>query len=540
MALQALAPSEKSEHLIYSILPLSVAVWITSQFNIANPLDTLAIITSIATFGVLLLYEITPDEWAINKILRWRTHSRESLDHAILVLSSLVRIWEYEPTSFKDRNEDYIDEQKKVHINITISDPRIRKRIWRIRASAYVFISLYFIMNAAWNYLTSFTTNNTSISNWYIDTYLSGAIVLYIISLAIFLFVSLYRHRHLTSSIDHLSRYSYLKRLISVQKIRKPEIFEAERKTDDIGRLLPSYQTLDKEIQLLTTSLVQDEWADFLHRWDHVYRWLHRDAVEFMEEFIAFDLMNPFAQTYSKKRKGNAILDDDPLNRIAWVIYFIEKATIFKSQENPILQLPSIEPGVTKLVEWAKELTIDEFEDPNSLLKKASEIFPFKENTTTSAVLWAIAHVNADIIPEHFAMGRMQREGWDLLVRELTTSKHNLDPSLCTIILLHAHEGEGCGVVRASSLFRNHLPLMKMKELQPSNLTDQWEKAMLKYMTKFTTTSEHESLMLLLKETEFLRPILESSTRIRDAFSVVKERCEDYAGILALFENLGL
>ena len=125
MSLQTLAPTDKSEHLIYSIFPVSFSFWIVSQLEIADPILVLSTVISLSSFGILILYELTPEQWPVNELLCFITRHRSSLGEAFLILSSLVRIWKHDPTSIE---ENYLEKKKSFQVSNVVRGPFIKKR----------------------------------------------------------------------------------------------------------------------------------------------------------------------------------------------------------------------------------------------------------------------------------------------------------------------------------------------------------------------------------------------------------------------------
>ena len=93
MSLQALAP-EKTENLVYAILPVSIGLWIASRAT-ANIIDSLGMVAIFAGLGSVLLYELGLDELAIRWWYRRRTHfDNANLNFAFLSCNLFMRNWE--------------------------------------------------------------------------------------------------------------------------------------------------------------------------------------------------------------------------------------------------------------------------------------------------------------------------------------------------------------------------------------------------------------------------------------------------------------
>ncbi|MFW9844548.1 MAG: hypothetical protein ACFFEV_08225, partial [Candidatus Thorarchaeota archaeon] len=346
MSLSSLAPAEKTEHMIYSLLPISIATWTASLLNLSDPIQILVAIISISSFGTILLYELTPEQWAVNEIIRRRVRSRRSLKEAILVFSMMMQIWVTEPTRRTDWKNDYIEEQAKKQVSISVNRPYVTKRVWRIRASIYLIPSIWFIFNAFRNYLDILLGIEGSLSrlpdcvSWALS-FLHLSMDWVILSVILLIILSGYvRHRKLPSRIDRLSRFNHLRRLLSLEKLRKPEYFDGEQqKSDYLGRSMVNYLTLVTELDSLMESLMANDWSFFIDGWDRIYRWVHRETVQLYEKYFQFDLMRPFADIYNEirnKNSGNPVnIQDVTRNakqRLDWVCYILTTCEMYKNQ----------------------------------------------------------------------------------------------------------------------------------------------------------------------------------------------------------------
>ncbi len=559
MSLSSLAPTEKTEHLIYSLLPISIATWIASLLNLADPIQILVAIATISSFGTILLYEFTPEQWIINEIIRWRSRSRRSLKEAILIFSVMMQLWNTEPTSQKDWKDDYIEEQAKRQVSISVSSPYVKKRIWRIRASVYLIPSIWFIFNALRNYLDVLLGIPNALNRLpsYASEFLSylhqnmELIIWLIISLIVV--SGFVRHWKLTSNIDQLSRFNHLRKLLTMEKLRKPEYFSdaKEQKSDALGRSMLNYLTLVSELDALVESLTVNDWSSFMDGWDRIYQWVHREIVRFLEDFFAFDLMQPFTDIFRGLRNQKA---GNPVNipevvrsarsKLGWVCYFLSKCEEYKTQRSLLLNqrirkllrkttndketlsLPNFEKNLLVLHKEVCQWTDGQIQDPNPLLKLVSGFSTIKRDGVEAAVMFAIAQL-MEITPHHL---QGSENGVRFLIEELIPDplRTKFDPDVITRVILRGFQD---GVVAYSVKVEHHELFKKLKQFCPPEMENEWEKALAHYIRKV----EKAALKLLLDDTGFLKEPAKNIPRVRSALSDIKHKFKEDRQIVNLF-----
>ncbi len=558
MALSSLAPTEKTEHLIYSLLPISIATWIASLLNLSDPIQILVAIVSISSFGTILLYEFTPEQWIINEILRWRARTRKSLKEAILMFSMMIQIWNTEPTQLSDWNNDYIEEQARKQVSISVSGPYIGKRIWRIRASVYLIFSTWFIFSAFRNYLSILMAIEGASSR--LPDYVSESLLLihqnmdWIISSIILLTVaSVYvRHRKLTSNIDQLSRFNYLRKILTLEKLRRPDYFgdSKEQRADDLGRSIVNYLTLVSELDALVESLTVGDWSSFFDGWDRIYQWVHRETVRFFDRYFAFDLMRPFTDIFRELRNqkaGNPVDIPEAVRKarqkLGWVCYFLKKCEEYKVQRNQswkqrisksqskkvdakdTLFLPKFETHLLTLHKEVCKMTNDQIQDPNPLLKLASGFSTIKREGVEAAVMFAIGQLN-EITP-HYLQG--SENGLRFLIAELVPDPlvTKFDPVVITIVILRGFQDGGVGY---SIRMDHHELFKKLKQFCPSEMENEWEMALAYYIRQ----AEQKSLKKLLDDIGFLLEPARDRIRIKSALSDMRAKFKEDRQIVNL------
>ena len=140
MTLVPIASPERSENLIYTILPFSIGLWILRFFaNSENITEMVALLGLVTSLGALILYEISIEERAFNWLLRrWTTDSKRNLETTFLMWNLLVETWQTnreEPPAFES---PYFRNQVRFVVEKSISSNPIRRRVWRLRGFSYL------------------------------------------------------------------------------------------------------------------------------------------------------------------------------------------------------------------------------------------------------------------------------------------------------------------------------------------------------------------------------------------------------------------
>ncbi|MFW9850820.1 MAG: hypothetical protein ACFFF4_16965 [Candidatus Thorarchaeota archaeon] len=527
MSLQMLAPTERSEHLIYSILPLSIATWLASQLGLSDPIQILAAVVSISSFGTIILYEFTPDQWPVNGFLRWRTRSRPSLKEAILIFNILAKTWKEEPTKRSDWRKDFLDEQVKNQVSINVNGPFIRKRTWRIRSSVYLLVSIWFIFGALGKYLTMLlgieNIENLMNPNVYSNlSFLNNNIFWLTIGVFILMLLEMIiRHRKLVSNIDQLSRFTYLNRTLSSMKLRDPSFMNTAQ--DEIGIQKLNYQSIDTEMNILKELLRVDDWSGFHQGWDRAYHWIHRETVRFTNEYFMYEMMKPFANIYAALRErtsGNSADINEivrmSIQQVEWICYFIDRIIQYRAmrktkrrypkiRESAIsydLPLPSFYGELLHLCLNICNFTEENFENPNDLLRVAAELSTIKRDGTEAAIMWAVSHLGSGA--KIYNAGA--EAGFKVLLQELAKkeSTYGLSSDILTQVILRGFQLDGVGS-NISGQELSYDVLKKMKELRPENMDIQWQRAFARFIAKLQT----DDLLNVLDDRAYITPLVD-------------------------------
>lgn len=147
MSLSAVAPTEKTENLIYVLFPVSLTLCLASIF-LPDPGTWLSIVGAFTPVLSMLLYEIGWDETRVKK------HHQETLEESSFHLEEdfyncnlFIRTWEgtlQKPPTPGDVS-DYLQSEYEILVTSTVSSYTAKRRFWRQRASTYVLASIPFL-----------------------------------------------------------------------------------------------------------------------------------------------------------------------------------------------------------------------------------------------------------------------------------------------------------------------------------------------------------------------------------------------------------
>lgn len=414
LSFSSLAQTEKTEHLIYSILPISLATFVASFLVTNDPLTILAAVISISSFGSLLLFEFTPEKPLIDGVLRWRARSRKSLRDALLVFSLMLKTWRSEVIGVTEE-KDHIEDLARSQVSLVVAGPYIGKKTWRIRASVYLFLSVPFLFRALWNYIDRVMIDSPvvfrDLPQWVLRVlgalyeFLDGVVLTFLL---LILTTGLIRHWSLTSHIDHLARYDYLVRTLSVQRLQYPEYFSEsksfEGEKDEIGLLRIPYDTLVAEIEPLRNLLEAEDWSAFLNGWDRLYQWVCRQAARQGSEHWAYYLLKPVAdvnRACREENRGEPVFVDDIVHgaqeEIRRVCYFLNKVVEYQ-EAGATVELPRFDADLFRVLKdvcsWS--LAPEKLKDTTAILQLAEKFPVIRNRGIATALMWALSWLEAD------------------------------------------------------------------------------------------------------------------------------------------------
>ncbi|MFW9890231.1 MAG: hypothetical protein ACFFER_18765 [Candidatus Thorarchaeota archaeon] len=139
MAFSAMAPSERSEHLIYIILPYSLSFYLVLILDLAyDPRIWVAFMTIIAPLFTVFLYELGIDEFLAKAVARWYLLGENSKPKLLTMLTKHRRIVEHNIKSFTEG-------EIRTAVGDALSSYPIRQKFWRLRATSYLMVSVLFL-----------------------------------------------------------------------------------------------------------------------------------------------------------------------------------------------------------------------------------------------------------------------------------------------------------------------------------------------------------------------------------------------------------
>jgi hypothetical protein len=538
LSLSSLAPTEKTEHLIYSIFPISLATYVASFLVTNNPLTILVAVVSISSFGSLLLFEFTPEKPLIDEFLRWRTRSRKSLKDALLVFSLMLKAWRSEVIDVTTE-KDYLEGLARNQVSLAVAGPYIGKKTWRIRASVYLFASIPFLLQALWNYIHRILISSPAVFEDLPEWGLSilgtlDAFIDYVIAVVLFFIFleTLIRHRNLTSHIDHLARYSYLVRSLAIQKLQYPDYFSEsknlEGEKDEIGLPRISYRTLVAELVPLRELLLVEDWSGFLNGWDRLYHWICKETARYGSEYWTYYLLKPVADVNKARReekKGELIFMDNVIRNaqedIKRVCYFLDKVNKYR-ELGPTVEMPEFDSDVNSILKevcsWS--LVPAKLNDIMPLLLLAKGFPVIRSHGMATAMMWALSWQGGD----SYTWGG---QGGVKYLIGLANDEEVLPDTrkLAADIALRVFEKGGAGF--GWGYFFEVEQLWALKDLAPPERKQAWSNAIVHYIE-----NGKDKVSELLDNKRFNAAVQDSSC-VRDALVSYKNKRRDQLGVLA-------
>jgi hypothetical protein len=541
VSLTNLAPAKKSEQLIYSILPVSLGVWVASWIGFPDITQNLTILVSISSFGIIILYETTPEEWFVNWFLRKRTMARDSLQIAFLIIGTFLQMWRGEPSEYDPNKEDYFVAQERLQVNISIRSPYAQRKIWRIRGSLFVILAQFFVINALWNYLKRLSIDINALWNYQVFVDIGAIIPIFFIDMiTILIAMLLVRNRKLTSHLDHLARLYYLRELMSIKKLRYPQLFSGADNSKDSSRVVDNFAILDTEMQILTNLLNTDDWEGFLHRWDRIYHWIHYATRKHIETKGAYDLIRPFTETFAKipKDSTSSILQEQFDDRdktsevyfreLGWVRVFYNKYIEFKDKSNDP-PMPQMESDLVKIIDWVNKVSINALYSRIALLTLVSTMNSIKFDSPGAIALWPFAKFTPSSAPAEYSAEPVLK----YLIEEVDKSKPTISHDLLSRVILKAYDSGGLGF--RFTLIDRYESLKSLQEHLPDGMEQQLHNAIIQFILQH---KDEAKLVPLLQDTSFIKPLMANGP-IHEALVKLKGKIAN-KNILNALRKLGI
>lgn len=319
MVVSAVVPPGKTESLIYTVFPLALGLWFSTflQINDENlplVLGALSIFVSLASLG---LYEIGFDERLFKGFYRHKL-DREALKQSFLGFNVLLRTWQSAWAPLPEFNEEQHDLPGEVerYIQATVSGYSVMRRLWRIRATFYLMISIPFLL---WTGFVSAARIRSFISDGILLRFLAifqdpfaWTIIWTIVLVFLLFFLCKYRHRRLPSFIFYLIQFRYLQTLVAFISV---DLKKTEKYTE--------YEGLRGEIKLLESFVIRDDWPTFLVRWVPVrHNLLFRVWIEFPQVMLESIYLYWAGLVEASKKESDELTMKESSRKFGWLLYY--------------------------------------------------------------------------------------------------------------------------------------------------------------------------------------------------------------------------
>ncbi|MBD3407092.1 MAG: hypothetical protein GF411_13320 [Candidatus Lokiarchaeota archaeon] len=279
--------TERTEYLIYTVFPLAISFWFISSL-VGDPFQLLTYVSISSSLLTIFLFELRLDE----SLVRWfysrvKGIQKTSLNESFVSWNVYLKTWQ---NPVKDAPQMMSDGGKTIDIVIeestrsVVESYAIRKRLWSIRGSLYLFLSIPFLISVGIRYLreTSFSSFISFIS---IPTIFdpSGLFVSTLIVSSVFwsiqIIFNMHRYRTFREELKNLVIFRYVQKLLANDAIENPECYVNNM---DLERI-----NLQQELAYLDKVIARDDWAVFIDRWKPLRQNAERRGrVRFRENMI--------------------------------------------------------------------------------------------------------------------------------------------------------------------------------------------------------------------------------------------------------------
>ncbi|MHA2141744.1 MAG: hypothetical protein ACXADC_17170 [Candidatus Thorarchaeota archaeon] len=317
MAFSAIASPDKSENLTYAILPTSIGVFIA----IATQVDAivgLGVVTLVASFGVLFLFELRPIERRLERRYCDRVlnedYGKSHLTWTVLRWNMLFRMWEAVTseqssllgTMTGSRPIKMFEDLVESEADSVVKGYTFRRRLRQMRVSLYLMMSVPLMVWTALVYAVraySFFQVPPGILFIYV-----GAAVLPILLDFVLWRANRSRYKDIQKDLFKMIQFYALQKYSAAFYVA-----HMYRKRDS-----SQFDSIRAEIESLNQILEQNDWSRFRDRWYHIGRRLETRAFEvFMRDLMPI-LMGEWARLYRSE-----ILEERAQTSIATMAIFL-------------------------------------------------------------------------------------------------------------------------------------------------------------------------------------------------------------------------
>ncbi len=255
MAMSALAPTEKSEHLIYTILPLSLSLCLVS-FLATSLEQYLSIITIVTPIATIILYEIGPDDWWVKrKYRKMILQDLNKLARSYLAVQLLIQSWNSTVEDIPSSKEvdTHISGNVKQYIDGILSGYIAKRRFWRIRSTIFLSWSIPFIIVGGLRFLFRSNIITFDIGFWLFF------ILVGIMELSIYL-PNRSRKDELLDFLKSMVTFSFWQIIVIADRVRNPSAYDSGIK-----------RAFRLELDSVESILFKGDWISFRLRWDRTH-----------------------------------------------------------------------------------------------------------------------------------------------------------------------------------------------------------------------------------------------------------------------------
>ena len=326
MALSGVAPAEKAENLIYSVLPVSIGLWLGASMT-TNLAASVAIVGVVAPLLTILLYELRVDEFLVKAWYRSiSTETKKQFEKSFLAWMLFFKPWSSPATNppGMDHGADDLTTEVDHFVQSTVSSSAVSQRLWPIRGSFYLFLSIPFL---TWTALSTWDIATSSIpaqSILFLGIAVPGRTLANMVFMTSVFWcvqygVNHYHHRRLRSHIRELILFRFVQRLLSIDTLENPSSYIDSPQSGDRERI-----SLQKELVQLETSLNLNDWITFVDRWYSLREVPMLNAQHRFSDELEKDLLSRWGQhisdIYSNRRYSRVAATQNE-RCLGWIIY---------------------------------------------------------------------------------------------------------------------------------------------------------------------------------------------------------------------------
>jgi len=377
LAITMMTSGEKSEHLIYTILPLSIAFYFLVQWEITSL--SLALASLAASFLALLLFELSLDEIFVKELFRRRSGDKfDYQKRRILLWNMFLRPWEYEKSTYNAKNDAKKLEKEISHISeVTVSSSLISPRLWRLRAEIYLLISILPLVATLTIVLNKLVLSPPMVASvWFpVIQQLAGTfnvcgIILSPVLIIILLVAISYRHRHLGKNIRYLAQFRYLERNLALARMNTRNTTTSPTDGDWASTFKKRTENVWAEIKLQLDILKARDWIFFIDRSSRWGREMSKEITDEIEAKGLAELTDPWAELAIPKNAET----EESWKKLVWTHYYFEKLVEYGTTHSGSREddaYPKLDDSAKKLIKLIGEKIkkgCDDFTRPDDLL----------------------------------------------------------------------------------------------------------------------------------------------------------------------------